>query len=826
MKPANNNPQTGNFNRVAPLVIALFLGVSAPASLGEDNLWTGASSADWNDGANWSLGGVPDTAFGDNAVVSTNSPNIATIAADITFTPNDIIVRGGGRLDHVAGTAGTGGGRWMFVGQNDSAGTYNLADTATSGAGITGFAQGSGSLNATGYLLVGAFGDNLTGTVRVNTAGTLAVSGELFIGDALNSAGNFSLESGTMTVNNKITVGNNRGTGTMTMSGGTLTKTAGDDTSVGRDNGTGTLTQSGGTIALNHNLYVGQGGGGNGTLNLSGSAVLNTGRDFVIGREGGTGALNMTGGTITKTGDERMMVGHNNGTGTVVQSGGTINVNQNQLYIGNENAGALGTYTLSGTGALNVADELVVGRESGTGILNVNGGTITTSGNGNMYIGRRNGTGTLNQSNGVIIVNKEFGVGTRDDNKIGTGTYNLSGGSLTASNNIFIGKEQGSSGTLNMSGGTMTTSDKLQIGHNQSTGLVIQSGGTVNVQNEVYIGNENNASSVGTYTLSGTGALNVGNEVIVGRDNGTGTLNLNGGTVTATKISGGNGSATVNFNGGVLKAKRDESNLIENLDTANAQSGGLKIDSNGFSVSTGQLLTGTGGLEKLGAGQLTLSGPNTYAGITTVTSGVLRIEKIGLNAIVDASADTVVAEFTVQPTPGNYAILPGPLAGAQSFTASGLGSSQQATFDNQTSTVTVTANDPYVSWIDSFTPNPLLPDDASKLPTADPDGDSIANLMEYVLAGGDPVVPSLSILPTVASVGDDLVLSYTRNDASEADTTQVGQWTADLTTGVWTDVTPVVVNENGPLADDMTVTVPKSNAVNGKLFLRLKVTMP
>jgi hypothetical protein len=36
---------------------------------------------------------------------------------------------------------------------------------------------------------------------------------------------------------------------------------------------------------------------------------------------------------------------------------------------------------------------------------------------------------------------------------------------------------------------------------------------------------------------------------------------------------------------------------------------------------------------------------------------------------------------------------------------------------------------------------------------------------------------------------------------------------------------PVVVSDNGALAD-MTVTVPKSNAVNGKLFLRLKVTMP
>ena len=517
----------------------------------------------------------------------------------------------------------------MFVGQDNSAGTYNLANTGAAGSGITGFAQGSGSLNATGNLNVGAAGDNRTGTVRVNTSGTLAVSNELLIGDSLNSTGNFSLESGTMTVNNKITVGNNRGTGTVTMSGGTFTVSGTADNVIGRDKGTGVVTQSGGVVEFNHNAYIANGNNQSdptsGTYNLS-AGVLNVKREFVIGREGAnaTGTLNMTGGTITKTGDEKFLVGHNNAKGFVVQSGGTISAN-NELYIGNENSGAQGTYTLSGTGALTVSNEVVVGRESGTGILNVNGGTITTSGNGNMYIGRRNGTGTLNQSNGVIIVNLEFGVGTRDDNKIGTGTYNLSGGSLTASNNIFIGKEQGASGTLNMTGGTMSTSDKLQIGHNQATGLVIQSGGTVNVQNEVYIGNDNNASSVGTYTLSGTGALSVGNEVIVGRNNGTGTLNLNGGTVTTTKISGGNGSATVNFNGGVLKAKRDEANLIENLDTANVQSNGLKIDSNGFNVATSQALTGTGGLEKLGAGSLTLNGAQTYTGPTLVSAGTLTL---------------------------------------------------------------------------------------------------------------------------------------------------------------------------------------------------------
>jgi autotransporter-associated beta strand protein len=611
--------------------------------------WTGTTSTDWNTAGNWSGNAVPT---GENAIVNNTLGNTATINGNLSVTPNDIIVRNGSRIDHLAGTAGTSGGSYMWV-EN---GVYNLANTASAG-GISGYGQGTGSLNANSNLLVGAWGDDRIATMNVNTTGTFAVSGELFFGDSARSRGALNLESGTMTVNNKIFIGNNQGTGTVTMSGGSLTKTGGDQTFVGRY-GTGTLTQSGGTIGLNHDFYVGQGGGGNGTLNLSGSAVLNTGRDFVIGREGGTGSLNMTGGTITKTGNEKFLVGHNNGVGTVVQSGGNISAN-NELYIGNENAGASGTYTLSGSGALNVANEVVVGRESGTGILNVDGGTMTTTGNGNMYIGRRNGTGTLNQTDGTIVVNKEFGVGTRDDNKIGTGTYNLSGGSLSAANNIFVGKEQGASGTMAMTGGTLGTSESLRIGHNQATGVLTQSGGTVNVQNEVYIGNENSGSSVGTYTLSGTGAVNVGNEVHIGRDNATGTLNLNGGTLMTKKLEGGNGSATVNFNGGVLKAKENQDNLIQNLDVANVQSGGAKINSNGFNVATSQALTGTGGLEKLGAGSLTLSANNTYAGTTTVTEGLLKVNgsvgsvQVNSGASLGGSGTTGSLLVNGTLTPGN-----------------------------------------------------------------------------------------------------------------------------------------------------------------------------
>jgi autotransporter-associated beta strand protein len=826
---------------IAGWVLCLGLATSYSA----DNLWTGTTSSDWNDGSNWSLGFVPDAVFTspiENAVVSGVSINIATITADILYTPNDINVTGGGRIDHRGGTAGTYNGAWMAVGMDGTPSFYNLADTSTVGTGISGYGQGTGTLNVTGNLNLAAWGGNRNGTMNINTTGALNVTGTLRIGNDGGSVGLMNLESGAVILSHtgwgadethighgggiatlniaggsfsasrNFRLGNDRGTGTINITGGSLTVAGTDDVFIGRDKGTGVVNQSGGVVEFNHNTFIANGNNQSdpttGTYNLS-AGVLNVKREFVIGREGAnathTGTLNMTGGTITKTGDEKFLVGHNNGVGAVVQSGGTISAN-NELYIGNENAGARGTYTLSGTGALNVANEVVVGRESGTGTLNVNGGSITTTGNGNMYIGRRNGTGTLNQTAGVISVIKEFGVGTRDDNKTGTGTYNLSGGSIAVANNFFVGKEQGASGTMAMTGGTMTTSDKLQIGHNQATGIITQSGGTVNVQNEVYIGNENSASSVGAYTLSGTGVLNVGNEVQVGRDNGTGTFNLNGGTVNANKISGGTGSATMNFNGGVLKAKKDESNLIENLDVANVQSSGIKVDSNGFNVSTRQVLTGTGGLEKLGLGQLTLSGANTYSGTTTVAAGVLRVEKTGLNAIVNATENTLVAEFAAPTAPGAYRILPGPLAGSQTFSATGLGANQQATFDRSTSTVTVT------ELVTGSTFASLYP--ANSEATLGTNG--LSNLMNYALGGtGVNSSPSLPQL-TVGFNGLTLTGNVRAGVQGETATSLSGPWTrVDLNE---TGATSAVLNTTVK-----SFTIPIDPAVPKK-FLRFTVT--
>jgi autotransporter-associated beta strand protein len=121
----------------------------------------------------------------------------------------------------------------------------------------------------------------------------------------------------------------------------------------------------------------------------------------------------------------------------------------------------------------------------------------------------------------------------------------------------------------------------------------------------------------------------------------------------------------------------------------------------------------------------------------------------------------------------------------------------------------------YDAWADSWTEPPL----ADKEPGADPDNDGISNLLEYIL-GGDPRAADTGILPTQKIEGEFLVLGYKRNDASELDTTQTGQWSVDL--GSWNDIAPVLVNENDDGPDDVEIRIPLSNAVTGKLFGRLK----
>jgi autotransporter-associated beta strand protein len=110
----------------------------------------------------------------------------------------------------------------------------------------------------------------------------------------------------------------------------------------------------------------------------------------------------------------------------------------------------------------------------------------------------------------------------------------------------------------------------------------------------------------------------------------------------------------------------------------------------------------------------------------------------------------------------------------------------------------------------------------SALASADPDGDGIQNLIEFVL-GTDPTAAS-SGLPAATLDGTDLVFSFTRSDAAEY-LNPAAEYSVNLQE--WLPAAaPVTVSENGADPDTVEVRVPLSLAVNGRLFVRLAVTLP
>jgi len=66
--------------------------------------------------------------------------------------------------------------------------------------------------------------------------------------------------------------------------------------------------------------------------------------------------------------------------------------------------------------------------------------------------------------------------------------------------------------------------------------------------------------------------------------------------------------------------------------------GGGTIDTNGFTSTLSQVITGAGGFTKAGAGTLTFTGANTYLGGTTIAANIAAqyqaAEPIGQEALI------------------------------------------------------------------------------------------------------------------------------------------------------------------------------------------------
>jgi autotransporter-associated beta strand protein len=206
----------------------------------------------------------------------------------------------------------------------------------------------------------------------------------------------------------------------------------------------------------------------------------------------------------------------------------------------------------------------------------------------------------------------------------GSGTMEIIGGSfstLGSSALDVIGNNAGNTGTLIINGGTF-------IGAAAGTGLGIGGGPT----------------SILTITNGGIATV-----TLLTNNNTSGTVNLDGGTLSANKIVRGSGTATFNFNGGTLKPRVSRTDFLTGWSRANVRNGGALMDTDGYDITIGQALlhsnvggdnTTDGGLTKNGSGILTLSGTSTYNGGTVITAGTLALGN-ATDTLLDSGAINV-----------------------------------------------------------------------------------------------------------------------------------------------------------------------------------------
>ncbi|GAA5125304.1 autotransporter-associated beta strand repeat-containing protein [Luteolibacter yonseiensis] len=629
MKPKFLTPKLRSHLLGASLVTAVTICFSSSA-FAVDNFWTGNTSTDWNTASNWSLNRVPANPNGetsgdpfDDAVVNVASP-VAKITATVPI-PRDFRVGQGegtnGRVDHSAGSASTGGGNWAFIGRQGGTGVYNLANTSASGGAFTGFGTGSGSFTCNGSRLYvgGANGETPTngnGTFNVNTTGTLAIGSDLAIGSGTGAVGVVNVDAGTVTSGGWTFIGKDEngagGVGSLKISGGSVSNNN-SRTYVGLGNSAGSITMSGGT-------YNNTAGGDNtffvvGCLNLPNATTssfsitggtLNAARRLSIGGMDGNNGDNNAG--FIGSGKGQMTI---NGANALVNSTG-------EFWVG-QGAGSVGALELN-AGTLQVGSWMAVGRGGSTGSVNMTGGTLAKTGDGHLIIGD-NGTATFGKSAGTITVNNDIWVGQGGS---GNGVFNVSGGSITNNAWVAIGRD-GGTGEVNMTGGTWVKNggpnDGFDIGAS-GTGTLNLSAGTIDVQAGPTYVPENNT---GNFNLSLTGEFKAGYFQIAKNGGSTGNVSLKGGKLQVNQIAGGGGTENVSFDGTEIIARGIQPTFISGLENAVLAAGNLKINSNGFAIASAQVFTGTGGLVKSGAGTLTLTGGNTYTGLTSITGGKLDI---------------------------------------------------------------------------------------------------------------------------------------------------------------------------------------------------------
>jgi autotransporter-associated beta strand protein len=497
---------------------------------------------------------------------------------------------------------------------------------------------------------------NVTTTGNLTLTGTIALAGFNLTAGSLAGAGNIGTASGTPTV----TVGSNGSSttysGVLSGTGTILTKT-----------GTGTLALSGA------NTYTGVTNVNAGILNIQNNTALGTTAGGTVVAAGAK--LQLQNG-ITVTGEALTLNGI---VAATAATGGTVT----DITVSGIN---YRVHTFTSTGSSNFVvtnggnvEYLVVAGGGGGGTSAYSSGGGGAGGYRSSVSGESSGGGSAAESP-LTVTSQSYTVtvgaggaagGSGSNSSFGVITATGGGAGVSGNSAGFTGGSGGGGGGRSSSGGSGTTGQGSAGGSGDSGDWAGNGGGGA-------------GGAGGKFTNSGTDAAGgAGGAGITSSINGTATAraggggggdydtNGGGGAVVAGGGKGGQGSTApvagaANTGGGgggrgdggsgaaggsgivIVRYVNDNiTEALENVSGNNTWTGTVTlaadntINTTSGTLSVSGVTSGAYALTKTGTGSLTLSGTNTYTGVTNVNAGILNIQN---NAALGSTAGgTVVA---------------------------------------------------------------------------------------------------------------------------------------------------------------------------------------